>query len=82
MNHAFRERISSVYDELTEYAEHRIRALMARGTPEARAMALGVWDLWYMATVGFQNDGDTERLEGLLRTNGSPLHPPREEDRP
>jgi hypothetical protein len=73
MNRECRERLAGTYDELTEVAEHRIRALMARREPTAQAMALGVWDLWYAATVGYQHAGDTERLEALFRTNGSPF---------
>ena len=73
-----RNRLSESYGELTEAAEHLIRGLIGRGTHEARSVALGVWQFWYTLTAGFQNDGDTERLERLFR-NGSPFdHQPSE----
>lgn len=76
MNAACREKIcSAAYDELTEFAEHRIRTLAAAGDDVRNSMALGVWDLWYNATVGFQRVGDSERLESLFRHN-----PARQED--
>lgn len=78
MNATCREKVSAVYVELTEFAEHEIRALVRKGTPEAKSMALGVWRLWYSITAGFQADGDTERLEALF-ANGSPFdHQPSE----
>lgn len=67
MNTDARQRIcQAAYDDLTELTEYRIRALIARGDPEARFMAIGIWDLWYNATVGFQREGDTARLETLM----------------
>lgn len=78
MNSKTREMLAEHYAEITEAAEHQIRELIRRETSEARAVALGVWQLWYAITAGHQADGDTERLEALFR-NGSPFdHQPSE----
>ncbi len=42
MKRETRETISQHYAELTDAAEHEIRALIGRGSPEARFMASGV----------------------------------------
>lgn len=77
MRHETRERLSAFYAALTEAAEHEIRALVNRGDPEARFMASGVWHMWYALTCGYQQDGDTERLESLI--HGAPRdHQPSE----
>lgn len=70
MNSETRERLSAHYSELTEAAEQEIRALVGRGEPESGFMASGVWHMWYMLTIGYQQDGDTERLESLI--HGAP----------
>lgn len=77
MKHETREKLSRHYAELTEAAEHEIRALVGRGSPEARFMASGVWHMWYAVTFGYQEIGDTERLESLI--HGAPRdHQPSE----
>ncbi len=61
-----REALADHYPAITETAEHLLRALVGRHTLESRCAALGVWQLWSALTVGYQNDGDTDRLERLL----------------
>lgn len=72
MNSEIRGILSAHYAEITDAAEHQIRELIGREQYQARCIALGVWQFWYALTVGFQNDGDTERLESLFK-NGSPF---------
>lgn len=61
-----RQALAAHYPAITETAEHLIRALVGRGTTESRGAALGVWQLWYGLTVGWQQDGDSERLEQMV----------------
>jgi hypothetical protein len=73
-----RLKISNAYQEITDFAEHEIRALCGRGSHEAKSMALGIWRFWYHITCGYQTDGDAERLEAIFH-NGSPFdHSPSE----
>lgn len=65
MNQETRDRIAAacVYDDLTATTEKTIRRMMEHGD---RAGAFGAWMLWHDMTVGYQNDGDSERLSIIL----------------
>ena len=72
--HDHRQALAEHYPAITETAEHLIRALVGRGTTESRGAALGVWQLWYGLTVGWQQDGDSERLERMVFPNTEVSH--------
>ncbi len=61
-----RAKIAAVYPELTACAEEKIRHLIASPDKQAHQMAFGIWLYWYDLTVGFQQDGDSARLEAIL----------------
>ncbi|BCF95395.1 hypothetical protein PPGU16_84620 (plasmid) [Paraburkholderia largidicola] len=56
------------YGQMTREAERLIVRHMSKETDNnvSRCMAMGVHQLWYSLTVGWQEDGDSERLERLI----------------
>lgn len=69
---------SWTYSEITERAEKKITGLMEMAVKaEAHAdreltwvyrnAALGAWLLWDQLTMGWQQDGDSDRMNALLR---------------
>jgi len=61
------------YKQITEHTEKTITFYMQQAVnleehSESRlylAWATGVYNSWYSLTVGWQNDGDNDRLEAL-----------------
>ena len=56
---------SWTYAEITASAEAQIRRLMAKGDPYWRQWAYGTYISWYALTVGWQDEGDNERLKSM-----------------
>ena len=65
MSQETRDRIADagVYDDLTATTEKTIRRLMNQ---DNRPCAFGAWLLWHELTVGYQNDGDSDRLAWIF----------------
>ncbi len=64
------------YSQITKHAEEEIKHAMknrSEAEPGMRRMwwaqAHGIYTLWYRVTVGWQKDGDSERLEALTETD-------------
>lgn len=55
------------YDELTEKAESEIKRLMQSKYQNVKDSAFGAYMLWYNITVGWQKDGDAEKMVALTK---------------
>jgi hypothetical protein len=56
------------YKSVTQAAEAQIKSLMDSDSDDIKVMAEGVYILWNSITLGWQNDGDGQRLWDLLET--------------
>jgi hypothetical protein len=61
------------YRQVTEKAEARIRELLTFDDDDSRRLrqqwAYGVYLGWYNLTVGWQEDGDSDRLKAIAEGN-------------
>ena len=76
-----REALAAHYDAITDQAEALITHLVStdKGINE-EWLALGVWRLWYALTIGWQREGDSDRLEGIaFRRSPSLTNQPKSE---
>ncbi len=58
---------SWTYEQITKKAEKEIKHLMAGKHPWDQDWAYGVFLLWKSITMGWQQSGDSERLEALVK---------------
>ena len=62
------------YEEITEKAESEIKRFMASDNLFINDCAYGIFRFWQELTMGFQKDGDVERVESLTIKAGKASH--------